>query len=253
MEIPADLITVPGMRRSASLLIALGTAISVLGGCETAAPEDYFRFEIGHHWEYYLLQGGVDDEHWYLDVKDADENPETARGDFYFYFFQTVPAAVPEQPDIEHPLRRFNYSAETTVDGDGATVVTAWTYRWAPEDEGDRDENFVVPPGAAADWSLDWDYGADTGSTETTFEMTEQRREDPIQTPYATYTDCLELVRAVTRVSQVGNDELTTVQTREETWCNGIGLVRYKITAVDGAVSEALLRDTNVTELTEGE
>jgi hypothetical protein len=233
--------------------LALLLALPSLSACAVGEEADYFHFAIGNHWEYYLNEGGVDGEHWFLEIQDADDNPETQRGDFYFNFYQTVPNSVPQQPDLQFFLRRFNFSVETATADAGEEVALGFIYRWAPEDEGERDEFVVKVPEDGADWYDSWEYGGSTGTTETTYEVAEWRRADPVQTPHGTYTDCVDVERTLTQVSQQGQGEITTVQVREETWANGVGLVRYRITAVDGGVSEGLLRETNVAERLGGE
>lgn len=216
-------------------------------GCDTASTDDYFRFEIDQSWTYYLNEGGREDEVWTLEILDADDNEQSARGDFYFLLTQTYPNPEPALPDVTYPLRQFNFAAELEGTVENPTV-SAWVYKWANSDEGLRNQDFVVPPGEEDSWSLSWESGSDSGTTEWTYDVLSERRAEGIQVPHGFYEDCIEVTRTITTTSTVGGEETETTQVRQETWANGVGLIRYHLTATDGTIVEGLLRETTAAE-----
>lgn len=226
----------------------LALSLLLVVGCGTGSgADDYFRFEAGNTWTYYLNEGGQEDEVWTLDVLDADENEQSARGDFFFLLTQTYPNPEPALPDITSPLRQFNFSAELsgTVEN---PEVSSWVYKWANDDEGLRNQDFVVPPGDDSAWTTTWESGSDTGTLEVAYEIASSRRAEGIRVPFGFYEDCIDVRRTITRTGTVAGDDSVTVQVREETWANGVGLIRYHLTATDGTISEGLLRETNTAE-----
>ena len=115
------------------------------------------------------------------------------------------------------------------------------------QEEGDRDEYFVVAPGSAGDWSDSWSYETgEVGGSDFEHEISVSRCDGEVETSYAVFDDCLEYSRTVTTTNFdfEGNEQiLTTVH--DETWAADVGLVRYSITASDGHVSTAVLRTTS--------
>ena len=83
-----------------------------LCGCPPVESTDYFQMEIGNQWEYYVTQGGLDGEVWNMEVFDADDNPETGRGDIYVVMTRTEPPPEPNLPSLTVDARTFNLAAQ---------------------------------------------------------------------------------------------------------------------------------------------
>lgn len=230
-------------------LFPLLALVSLLVGCPPSSGEDHFQFALDNTWEYFLVDGGEEDEVWNLTISDADENEESGRGDLFFQMVRTVPNALGEGLPADYPQRRFNLALEQDLTGSTPKPI-GWTYRWLPDaqKEGARGEYFVVSPGSASDWSDDWsyDFGEPTGSDFSIAVITE-RSSEPRQTSFGTFDDLILVERTVEITSFSSGDELVQTTVTNETWAEGVGLVHFHILAADGTNTEAVLRTTNVT------
>jgi hypothetical protein len=226
------------------LLLLLFAAL--LCGCPPLDAADYYQLAVGNQWEYYVTQG-PEGEVWNMDVLDADENPETGRGDIYVVMTRTEPAPEPTMDPQVYDARRFNLATQDDLTGSVAKLI-GWQYKWVNNDEGDRNEYFVKAPGSASDWSDSWSYGVSesAGGTSFDFSVTGAYMTDPVQTPYGTYVDCVRYTRDVQLNHNDGSQQNIE---HVEDWAAGVGLIRYMVTAVDGDVTEVLLRTTNVAEI----
>ncbi|MBJ94234.1 MAG: hypothetical protein CMP23_07105 [Rickettsiales bacterium] len=222
-------------------------ALSWWAGCAPQPQADYFQLAIGNQWEYYVTAGGEEGEVWNMEVLDADDNPESGRGDVYLVMSRTEPPSGPGLASLTVDTRSFNLATQQDLTGSSPQLI-GWQYKWVNNDEGDRNEYFVKEPGSRSDWSENWDYRADgnAGGTEFWFSVSERRTTDPIQTPYGTYVDCLEVEREVRLDHSDGTEQFVL---HVESWAAGVGLIRYQRTGTDGDVTEVLLRTTNVAEI----
>ena len=218
-----------------------------LVGCPPTDPIDYYQLSIGNQWEYYVSQGGQDGEVWNMEIFDADDNPETGRGDVFLVMSRTEPPPEPTLPSLTVDTRSFNLATQQDLTGQAPKLI-GWQYKWVNNDEGDRDEYFVKAPGSASDWSEAWEYGVNgsAGGTACWFSVDAARRSDPIQTPYGTYVDCIEVQREVRLDHSDGTEQFVS---HVEDWAAGVGLIRYVRTGTDGDETEVLLRTTNVAEI----
>jgi hypothetical protein len=225
----------------------LAVVLPVLSACPPVEEADYFQMAVGNQWEYYVTQGGLDGEVWNMEVFDADDNPETGRGDVYVVMSRTEPPPEPTLPSLTVDARSFNLATQEDLTGSVAKLI-GWQYKWVNNDEGDRNEYFVKAPGSRADWSDHWEYGVNgsAGGTDFWFSVTGSYMPDPVQTPYGTYVDTVEYVREVRLDHSDGTEQYVQ---HLENWADGVGLIRYVVTAVDGDITEVLLRTTNVAEI----
>ncbi len=216
-------------------------------GCPPAEDVDYFQLAVGNHWEYYVTQGGEEGEVWNMEIFDADDNPETGRGDVYLVMNRVEPPPEPTLPSLTVNTRTFNLATQEDLTGSVAKLI-GWQYKWVNNDEGDRNEYFVKEPGSGSDWSDDWEYGVNgsAGGTDFWFSVRAARTSDPIQTPYGTYVDSIEVNREVRLDHSDGTEQFVS---HVEDWAAGVGLIRYMRTGTDGDVTEVLLRTTNVAEI----
>lgn len=228
------------------LSLVLLPAVVLLCGCPPVDAVDYYQLAVGNQWEYYVTQG-PEGEVWNMDVLDADDNPETGRGDIYLLMTRTEPPTEPTMPAVVYDARRFNLATQEDLTGSVAKLI-GWQYKWVNNDEGDRNEYFVKAPGSASSWSDSWDYGVNGsgGGTDFWFSVTGSYTTDPVQTPYGTYVDCVQYIREVRLDHSDGTEQNIE---HVEVWAAGVGLIRYMVTAVDGDVTEVLLRTTNVAEI----
>ncbi len=248
---------------------ALLAALSVLlSGCPPVELQEYYQFAIGNTWEYYLTEGGVvtadcgdgidheSVEVWTLAVLDDDENAESQRGDRYVHWTRNW--ADPCNPSQEYTVthRAFNLAEEVDLTG-LEPVATGYTYKWVGNDEGKRNEYFVMAPNGSADWTESWDarVSGDGGGSDFEFEVSVEVLSEPLQVPYArpgassTYTDVVEYTRTQTAISvNLDGEELVQTQIHVEDYAQGVGLIRYHYTNSEDPpqVTEALLRTTNI-------
>ncbi len=229
-------------------LVCLAPVVFLLG-CPPSGGGDYYNFGLGYTWEYVLIEGGEDDEFWTLQALDADENDESGRGDYYIKLTRTLPDSLGPGQDQTFDQRRFNVDHEQDLTG-SEPVSIGWSYKWVLQEEGDREEYFVVAPGSARDWSDSWSYETgESGGSDFEHEITASRCTDQVVSSFISTADCIEYERTVTTTNFAldGSEQvLTTVH--HETWAAGVGLMRYSITASDGGVSTAVLRTTDSAE-----
>lgn len=235
------------MRKVLSTLLVASSAI--LLGCPPTGPGDYANLAVGNTWEYFLVQGGEDEEYWTLQALDADDNTESGRGDIYLRLSRTIPDGLAPGQDETYDQRRFNVAHVQDLTG-SEPVTIGWDYRWVLQEEGDRGEFFTVAPGSSADWTNSWNYETgEPGGSDFDHEITATRCQDYVETSYGTFGDCVVYERTVTTTNfDLGGEEQVLTTVHHETWANGVGLVRYSITASDGNVSTAVLRTTNSVE-----
>lgn len=208
-------------------------------GCSGLGVGDYFRIEEGNTWGFFVRNSDLNDERWTLSVLDADENEQNQRGTLYWQFLKTYKDDVNPAIEYEALLRSFNVSADYGGASEDSVPV-AWLYKFVNEDEGERNENFLVQPGSESDWSVSWDYEVD-GSLDFEFVVDMAYETEPIQTSLGTFEDTLSVTR--TRTWSSGGDPLENV--RQEWWAQNVGLIRYIETGADGLSVEGVVRTTN--------
>ncbi len=225
----------------AVLLLCFG-----LVGCPPVEEADYYQLAVGNQWEYYVTQG-QSGEVWNMEVFDADDNPETGRGDLYVVMSRTEPPPEPNLPSLTIETRSFNLASQEDLTGSVAKLI-GWQYKWVNNDEGDRNEYFVKAPTSREDWTDDWQYGVNgsAGGTDFWFSVSASYMTEPVVTGYGTYIDCIEYRREVRLEHDDGTEQYVE---HLEAWAAGVGLIRYTLTAVDGDVTEVVLRTTNVADL----
>jgi len=221
--------------------------VLLLSAC-TSAGGDYFRLEEGLTWEYSLVQGGVQDEVWRVEVGDAADNPANQRGSLWWRIVRSEPHPDFPGERLETDHRSFNVGAEEDQTG-SEPVLLGYTYRHVELDEGDRNEWFVKVPEAGATWSDTWNYTIDDGGSEFEYTIEISRGQDTVQTGLGNYDDTVQVIRTtvITNRNQGNEQELT--QIHEEHWARDVGLVRYRFTAANEEVTDAALRTADTVDL----
>lgn len=233
------------MIRSANLL-ALATLFAS-AGCAGGDAGDFFQMEEGNTWEYFVRNSELNDEGWTLAIKDADDNQQGSRGQLYFELTRTYTDAT--NPTLEYTdfLRRFNVSTDNGGLGEDAPVI-AWVYKQVNNDEGARNENFLVQPEVGADWSSAWEFEVDgeNGASDFEFEVTAQYASSSVQTSLGSFEETLHITRTRQTISNSGGSEQILTNVREEWYARDVGLVQYRETGNDGLSVEGVLRTTSV-------
>lgn len=224
-----------------SLLLAL--VLAPLTGCAGLGAADYYQFEEGNSWEYFVRDSELTDEQWVLSIKDGDDNDQGGNGRFYFELMAYWKDATNPNIDYEEPRRRFNISPDFGGLGEDADII-AWQYKQVNNDEGRRNENFAVAPGDDPDWSETWDFSINGsgGGSDFDFEITASYSDEEIQTTPGTFDQTLHIERVRTTTSNNGGEVQVLTSVREEWYVADIGLIRYRDTASDGQVVEGVLR-----------
>ena len=128
-------------------LIAFLPLLLPLSGCSTTTVDDYFQFAVDNSWEFRVIEGeSENDERWSLKLLEADDNPDTGRGDFFFSMTREFDGSAIS-------MRAFNIAVAEELDG-----ATSYVYKWANNDEGVRNKDFIEVPESASGWSTDWAY-----------------------------------------------------------------------------------------------
>ncbi|MCO4770108.1 MAG: hypothetical protein KDA24_08775 [Deltaproteobacteria bacterium] len=225
----------------------LALALGGLSGCAGGNAGNYFQFEEGNTWDFFVRNSELNDESWTLAIKDADDNQQGSRGQLYYELTRTY--TDDNNPNLEYTdfLRRFNVSADNGGLGEEAPVI-AWQYKQVNNDEGLRNENFVIQPEASSDWADAWDFDVDgeNGGSDFEFEVTASFATESVQTSLDNYEDTLHVVRIRRTISNSGGNESVLTNTREEWYALDVGLVQYRETGADGLSVEGVLRNTSV-------
>lgn len=219
-------------------LLSLATPL-LLVGCEPAAGPDFLHLDLGNTWEYRLVEGeGEVGEAWIAEIRDDDDNNESARGQVMFEMRRTY-------ADTSLRMRAFNLSWDPELDVEGG-----WLYKWVEHDEGERNNAFVLAPGEDPDWSAEWSYeDIESGGSDFSHEVTAERSSEPVLTSYGTYSDTVYVHRQLTVVNYLsGVAQEPLVQERNEVWAEGVGLIVYGIQSSDGTYVEARLSATSVAD-----
>lgn len=233
--------------------IALSAALCLAACPSVDEQADFFLLEAGNEWTYTTISGGNGEE-WTLQVQDATENPNSSRGDLWFYLWFPENANDPQDPDriIESPFRSFNVSLEEDATGD-EPIPIGYTYRFVGGDEGDRNEFFVkYPPADGEAYSESWSYEveSETGTRRDEYEVSISTSSDPVETGYGSWDNNILVHKLHTQINvQQNGDEVEFEREHFETWAAGGGLVRYKFVSVDEEVTEIVVR--NATAFTE--
>ncbi|MCP4867580.1 MAG: hypothetical protein GY898_02540 [Proteobacteria bacterium] len=226
--------------------LALLLPLALLTACPPPGGGDYANLEVGYTWEYFLIEGGEEDEFWTLQALESDENPANGRGDIYFRLTRTIPDGLSPGNDQTLEQRRFNVELKQDLTG-SAPVDIGWEYKWVLQEEGERGEFLIKTPGSAGDWTDGWDYEITETGSDFVHSIEMRRCDEEVETSYDVFDDCVHVTRTLDTINyDINNnpeDPLTTIH--EEVWAEGVGLVRYSILASDGQRSTAVLRTTN--------
>ncbi len=233
------------MHRSLIALL-LAAPLGALSGCAAGDAGDYFQFEEGNSWQYFVRNSELRDERWTLSILDSDDNEQGSRGQLYFELKRTY--TDDNNPDLEYSdfLRRFNVSADHGGLGEESPII-AWQYKQVNNDEGKRNEDFLVQP-EVGDWSAAWDFevDGDAGASDFEFEVEAGWATESVQTSLGSFEDTLHVTRTRRTISNSGGNEQVLTNVREEWWALDIGLVQYRETGSDGLSVEGVVRQTSV-------
>jgi len=224
----------------------IAAPLSALSGCAGGDAGNYFQLEEGNTWEYFVRNSELRDERWTLSILDSDDNEQGSRGQLYFELKRTY--TDDNNPDLEYSdfLRRFNVSADNGGLGDDAPII-AWQYKQVNNDEGKRNEDFLVQP-EVGEWSSTWDFevDGDAGASDFEFEVEAGWATEGVQTSLGVFEDTLKITRTRRTISNSGGNEQVLTNIREEWWALDVGLIQYRETGSDGLSVEGVVRQTSV-------
>jgi|GEM_PF-1972504 len=235
------------MYLNSPLSLLLAAPLILTSGCAAGDARDYFQIAEGNTWEFFVRNSELNDERWTLQILDADENEQGGRGELYFELIATYTDATNPTLEYNEFRRRFNVSADNGGLGEDAPVI-AWQYKQVNNDEGLRNENFVVQPEESPDWSASWDFEVDGegGGSDFEFELVAGWATDSVQTSLGQFENTLKIERTRSTISNTGEGQQILTNLREEWYAPDVGLVQYRETGADGISVEGVLRTTNV-------
>jgi hypothetical protein len=222
---------------------------ALLLGCPAGPGDDYYLLEVGNVWEYALLGGEATDV-WTLALADAADNPNDERGDIYVRLFRLEEDQLRPGETIEVNQRAFNIRSEEDNTG-SEPVPQGWTYRFANEEEGVRNEFFLPQPGNDG-WTDPWEYEFESSNTtDWSHSVVCTQGTDRVETAYGNYDDTVNVVRQVQKrtVDALSGDTQTLTWTHEEFWALDAGLVRYRLTSSQGQTFDLALRNASAFDL----